>query len=168
MSRRLKMIVAYDGKGFSGWQSQFHRNTIQDHIERAFERIGGKPVKEKKMIGSRISSTATARMPARIGRGTRIETGSSQGMAPAIRTQSRASRASRQASVCAGLEALEPLAPALVLVHDAARPFASEMVAARAVWRLKCSVVAMLTAGPSRSPKPWASSARRSFRSSPP
>jgi tRNA pseudouridine38-40 synthase len=45
MSRRLKMIVAYDGKGFSGWQSQFHRNTIQDHIERAFERIGGKPVR---------------------------------------------------------------------------------------------------------------------------
>jgi tRNA pseudouridine38-40 synthase len=39
------MIVAYDGKGFAGWQSQSHRNTIQDHIERAFERIGGKPVR---------------------------------------------------------------------------------------------------------------------------
>jgi tRNA pseudouridine38-40 synthase len=45
MSRRLKMIVAYDGEGFAGWQSQSHRNTIQDHIERAFERIGGKPVR---------------------------------------------------------------------------------------------------------------------------
>ena len=45
MPRRLKMIVAYDGKGFAGWQSQSHRNTIQDHIERAFERIGGKPVR---------------------------------------------------------------------------------------------------------------------------
>jgi tRNA pseudouridine38-40 synthase len=45
MLRRLKMIVAYDGKGFSGWQSQSHRNTIQDHIERAFERIGGRPVR---------------------------------------------------------------------------------------------------------------------------
>jgi tRNA pseudouridine38-40 synthase len=44
MPRRLKMIVAYDGKGFAGWQSQSHRNTIQDHIERAFERIGGKPI----------------------------------------------------------------------------------------------------------------------------
>jgi len=43
MPRRLKMIVAYDGKGFAGWQSQSHRNTIQDHIERAFERIGPKP-----------------------------------------------------------------------------------------------------------------------------
>ncbi len=43
MPRRLKMIVAYDGKGFAGWQSQSHRNTIQDHIERAFERIGGTP-----------------------------------------------------------------------------------------------------------------------------
>jgi tRNA pseudouridine38-40 synthase len=45
MPRRLKMIVAYDGKGFAGWQSQSHRNTIQDHIERAFERIGGKRVR---------------------------------------------------------------------------------------------------------------------------
>src|SRR5262245_20102718 len=41
--------------------------------------------------------------------------------------------ASRQASVCAGLEALEPLAPALVLVHDAARPFASEALITRAI-----------------------------------
>jgi len=45
MSRRLKLIVAYDGSQFAGWQSQSHRNTIQDHIERAFERIGGKPVR---------------------------------------------------------------------------------------------------------------------------
>jgi tRNA pseudouridine38-40 synthase len=45
MPRRLKMIVAYDGKGFGGWQSQSHRNTIQDHIERAFERIAGKPIR---------------------------------------------------------------------------------------------------------------------------
>src|SRR6266487_1973561 len=45
MPRRLKMIVAYDGRGFAGWQSQSHRNTIQDHIERAFERIGGKAIR---------------------------------------------------------------------------------------------------------------------------
>jgi tRNA pseudouridine38-40 synthase len=45
MPRRLKMIVAYDGRGFAGWQSQSHRNTIQDHIERAFERIAGKPIR---------------------------------------------------------------------------------------------------------------------------
>lgn len=45
MSRRLKLIVAYDGTGFAGWQSQSHRNTIQDHLERAFERIGGMPVR---------------------------------------------------------------------------------------------------------------------------
>jgi len=45
MSRRLKLIVAYDGSQFAGWQSQSHRNTIQDHLERAFERIGGKPVR---------------------------------------------------------------------------------------------------------------------------
>src|SRR3954447_10992242 len=34
-----------------------------------------------------------------------------------------------------------------------ARPFASEIVPARAVWRLKYSVVAKLTAGPRRSPR---------------
>ncbi len=45
MSRRLKLIVAYDGAQFAGWQSQTHRNTIQDHLDRAFERIGGKSVR---------------------------------------------------------------------------------------------------------------------------
>jgi tRNA pseudouridine38-40 synthase len=39
MSRRLKLIVAYDGAPFTGWQSQSHRNTVQDHVERAFERV---------------------------------------------------------------------------------------------------------------------------------
>jgi tRNA pseudouridine38-40 synthase len=45
MSRRLKLIVAYDGAPFAGWQSQSHGNTIQDHVERAFERVLGKPVR---------------------------------------------------------------------------------------------------------------------------
>jgi tRNA pseudouridine38-40 synthase len=45
MSRRLKLIVAYNGAPFAGWQSQSHRNTIQDHIERAFERVLGKPAR---------------------------------------------------------------------------------------------------------------------------
>ena len=40
-SRRLKLIVAYDGAPFAGWQSQLHRNTVQDHLERAFERVTG-------------------------------------------------------------------------------------------------------------------------------
>jgi tRNA pseudouridine38-40 synthase len=35
----LKLIVAYDGAPFAGWQSQSHRDTVQDHLERAFERI---------------------------------------------------------------------------------------------------------------------------------
>jgi len=38
-ARRLKLIVAYDGAPFAGWQSQAHGNTIQDHLERAFERV---------------------------------------------------------------------------------------------------------------------------------
>ena len=45
MSQRLKLIIAYDGMPFAGWQSQSHRNTIQDHVERAFEQILGKPVR---------------------------------------------------------------------------------------------------------------------------
>jgi tRNA pseudouridine38-40 synthase len=45
MSRRLKIIVAYDGAPFAGWQSQSHRNTVQDHLERAFERVSGERVR---------------------------------------------------------------------------------------------------------------------------
>ena len=45
MARRLKLIISYDGAPFSGWQSQSHRNTVQDHVERAFERVRGKPTR---------------------------------------------------------------------------------------------------------------------------
>jgi tRNA pseudouridine38-40 synthase len=45
MSRRLKLVIAYDGVLFAGWQSQSHRNTIQDYLERAFERITGTHVR---------------------------------------------------------------------------------------------------------------------------
>jgi 2-C-methyl-D-erythritol 4-phosphate cytidylyltransferase/2-C-methyl-D-erythritol 2,4-cyclodiphosphate synthase len=41
--------------------------------------------------------------------------------------------ATRQASVRAGLEALEPHKPDIVLVHDAARPFATPALVARAI-----------------------------------
>jgi tRNA pseudouridine38-40 synthase len=45
MTRRLKLILAYDGAPFAGWQSQSHRNTVQDHLERAFERVIGGAVR---------------------------------------------------------------------------------------------------------------------------
>lgn len=41
MPQRLKLIVAYDGAAFAGWQSQLHRNTVQDRLERAFRLISG-------------------------------------------------------------------------------------------------------------------------------
>ncbi len=41
--------------------------------------------------------------------------------------------ATRQESVCAGLEALAPHKPDIVLIHDAARPFASAILIARAI-----------------------------------
>jgi len=40
-SRRLKLVISYDGRNFAGWQSQKHGNTIQDHLEAAFERVCG-------------------------------------------------------------------------------------------------------------------------------
>jgi tRNA pseudouridine38-40 synthase len=39
MPSRLKLIVAYDGGPFAGWQSQANGNGIQDHLETAFEHI---------------------------------------------------------------------------------------------------------------------------------
>jgi len=41
MPQRLKLIVAYDGGAFAGWQSQAHRNTVQDKLEHAFQKIAG-------------------------------------------------------------------------------------------------------------------------------
>jgi tRNA pseudouridine38-40 synthase len=45
MPVRLKLIVAYDGAPFSGWQSQANGNGIQDHLEKAIEQICSKPVR---------------------------------------------------------------------------------------------------------------------------
>src|SRR5213082_3039630 len=39
MPQRLKLTIAYDGPAFAGWQSQKHRKTVQDELERAFEKI---------------------------------------------------------------------------------------------------------------------------------
>src|ERR1700757_3339812 len=41
MPQRLKLIIAYDGTAFAGWQSQAHGNTIQDELERALRKISG-------------------------------------------------------------------------------------------------------------------------------
>lgn len=40
----MKLLIAYDGAPFHGWQSQTGGNTVQDHLEEAFGRICGKPV----------------------------------------------------------------------------------------------------------------------------
>ena len=44
-SRRLKLVIAYDGAPFAGWQSQSHGDTVQDHLERAFEHVTGGAVR---------------------------------------------------------------------------------------------------------------------------
>ena len=53
----------------------------------------------------------------------------------------------RQASVCAGLEALQAHAPDLVLVHDAARPFASPALVTRAIAAARASPAAVPVIG---------------------
>jgi tRNA pseudouridine38-40 synthase len=45
MPQRLKLIVAYDGAAFAGWQSQLHGNTIQDALERAVHKLCAKSVR---------------------------------------------------------------------------------------------------------------------------
>jgi 2-C-methyl-D-erythritol 4-phosphate cytidylyltransferase / 2-C-methyl-D-erythritol 2,4-cyclodiphosphate synthase len=62
--------------------------------------------------------------------------GALSGLAPAVAQRLRppvTGGATRQASVLAGLEALEGLAPDIVLVHDAARPFASTALVERVI-----------------------------------
>jgi tRNA pseudouridine38-40 synthase len=44
MASRLKLIVAYDGGRFAGWQSQPNRNGVQDHLETAFANVVGERV----------------------------------------------------------------------------------------------------------------------------
>lgn len=41
---RLKLIIAYDGTPFVGWQSQTSGNTVQDHLEKAFAKICGRRI----------------------------------------------------------------------------------------------------------------------------
>jgi tRNA pseudouridine38-40 synthase len=45
MAQRIKLVIAYDGAPFAGWQSQIHGNTIQDRLEEAVRRITGETVR---------------------------------------------------------------------------------------------------------------------------
>lgn len=42
---RFRLILAYDGRPFSGWQSQPDGNAVQDHLEKALAAIAGSPVR---------------------------------------------------------------------------------------------------------------------------
>jgi tRNA pseudouridine38-40 synthase len=37
--QRLRLVVAYDGRPFRGWQSQATKDTVQDHLEAAFASV---------------------------------------------------------------------------------------------------------------------------------
>ncbi len=45
MAARIKLTLAYLGTPYSGWQSQPNNNAIQDHLERALEKIGGQKIR---------------------------------------------------------------------------------------------------------------------------
>jgi len=38
---KLRLVIAYDGSGFRGWQSQAGGKTVQDHLEEAFKTLCG-------------------------------------------------------------------------------------------------------------------------------
>jgi tRNA pseudouridine38-40 synthase len=44
MAQRIKLVVAYDGTPFAGWQSQLHGKTVQDQLENAARRITGQRI----------------------------------------------------------------------------------------------------------------------------
>jgi tRNA pseudouridine38-40 synthase len=44
VSRNIKLVLAYDGTDFAGWQVQPDQNTIQDTLAAAIERITGEQV----------------------------------------------------------------------------------------------------------------------------
>ena len=41
---RLRLVIAYDGRAYSGWQSQRSANTIQDILEQAFQKVAGRHI----------------------------------------------------------------------------------------------------------------------------
>jgi len=41
---RLRLLIAYDGRPFRGWQSQATKDAVQDHLETAFARTIGEKV----------------------------------------------------------------------------------------------------------------------------
>ncbi len=41
---RLRLLIAYDGRPFRGWQSQATRDAVQDHLEAAFAQTIGEKV----------------------------------------------------------------------------------------------------------------------------
>lgn len=43
-TERLKLLVAYDGRPFRGWQSQATNDAVQDFVEAAFKKIVGERV----------------------------------------------------------------------------------------------------------------------------
>ena len=46
MSRCIRLLVAFDGSGYQGWQRQAHGPTVQGELERGLATLCGHPSKE--------------------------------------------------------------------------------------------------------------------------
>lgn len=44
LARKIKLVLAYDGTDFSGWQRQLGQRTVQEELEKAVEKMHGCPV----------------------------------------------------------------------------------------------------------------------------
>ena len=42
---RLRLVVAYDGRSYGGWQSQPNADTVQDRIEEAIGKVAKRPIR---------------------------------------------------------------------------------------------------------------------------
>jgi tRNA pseudouridine38-40 synthase len=75
---RLRLLLAYDGRPFQGWQSQAHGHGVQDHLERAFAKVLGEKVSVQgagrtdagvHALGQVAHAEVPARLPASAWRG---------------------------------------------------------------------------------------------------
>lgn len=64
--RRLKLLLAWDGAAFAGWQSQPHAPSVQDTLRAAFMRLGGEGVFRPVAAGRTDAGVHAEAMPAHI------------------------------------------------------------------------------------------------------
>lgn len=62
--RRLRLLLAWDGAGFAGWQSQPHAPSVQDTVHAAFARLGATDAARPVAAGRTDAGVHAEAMPA--------------------------------------------------------------------------------------------------------